>query len=197
MRQHRHQVVENTRDFSEEGSDPFGALWNFNIQKLLHCQGETLLVGHHGHIVQTVEVWQCLEVCLVLDQFFGTSVQQSNVRIRSHNFFSIELKNQSQHAVSGRMLRPEVDRVVSDLPVLHILSLSMSLLWGNVGSYFGILRRRRGEIVPNSYQSCCLIRLRAPPRCRCERPCCCRYDKLGRRGCAHTQTLCALAGEPI
>lgn len=46
-----------------------------------------------------------LEICLVLDELFRSSVKQSDVGIRTKNFFSVKFKNETQHTVSSRMLR--------------------------------------------------------------------------------------------
>lgn len=46
-------------------------------------------------------------------------MQQPHMRISPHNLLPIELENQSQHSMRRGMLRPEVDGVVSDLPLLR------------------------------------------------------------------------------
>jgi hypothetical protein len=87
-------MVQNTGDLAEQGTDPLRTLRHLNIEKLLHGERETLLVRHHTDIVQAVEVWESLQVGLVLDQLLRASVQQSDVRICAHNFLSVELQNQ-------------------------------------------------------------------------------------------------------
>lgn len=111
-------MVQDTGNFAKEGSDVLGTVGDLNVQKLLDSKSKALLVCHHGDIVQTVKVWQSLEIGLVLDQLFGSSVQQTDVRIGSDDFFTAELENQSQHTVGGRMLGSEVDSVVSDFAML-------------------------------------------------------------------------------
>ena len=54
-----------------------------NVEQLLDGQGEALLVAHHRHVVQTIEVGQGLQVRLVLDQLLRAAVQQTDVRIRT------------------------------------------------------------------------------------------------------------------
>ena len=111
-------MVQDTGDLAEQSADPLGTLGNLNVQQLLNSQGEALLVGHHGNIVQTIKVGQCLQVCLVLDQLLGTTVQQTNMGICADDLLSVQLQNQTQHTVSGRVLRTEVDCVVSNLALL-------------------------------------------------------------------------------
>lgn len=111
-------MVQDTSDFAKEGSDVLGTIGDLNVQQLLDSKSKALLVCHHGDIVQTVKVWQSLEIGLVLDQLFGSSVEQTDVGISSDNFFTAELENQSQHTVGGGMLGSEVDSVVSDFAML-------------------------------------------------------------------------------
>lgn len=125
-------MVQDTGDFAKEGSDVLGAVGDLNVQKLLDSKSKALLVCHHGDIVQTVEVWQGLEIGLVLDQLFGSSVQQTDVRIGSDDFFAAKFENQSQHTVGGGMLGSEVDSVVSDFAMLD--AVVARLLGGALGS---------------------------------------------------------------
>ena len=41
-------------------SDPLGAERSLDVEQLLHGQRVGLLVAHHGHVVQTIKVGQCL-----------------------------------------------------------------------------------------------------------------------------------------
>ena len=42
-------------------------------------------------------------------------MQEADVRIGALNHFAIELEDEAQHAMGGRVLRAEVERVVLDL----------------------------------------------------------------------------------
>lgn len=115
--EHGHEVVQDTCDLAKQGANPLGALGDLDVEELLDSQGEALLVGHHGHVVEAVEVGQGLQIRLVLDQLLGASVQQTDVRIGADNLLSAELENKTQHAVGGGMLGAEVDGVVADFAV--------------------------------------------------------------------------------
>lgn len=120
-------MVKDTGDLSKQGSDELGSVGNLNVEELLDSKRETLLVGHHGDVVKSVEVRESLEVGLVLDQLLGTSVEETDVRISSDNLLAIELENQTQDTVGGGMLRTKVDRVVTDLAVLdRVLAARLS-----------------------------------------------------------------------
>ena len=113
--QDRHEMVQNPGNLAEQGTDVLGANGDVDVQQLLNSEREALLVGHHGDVVETVEVRQGLEICAVLDELLGTTVQQTNVGIGAHNLLSVEFQNQTQHTVGSRMLGAEVDSVMADL----------------------------------------------------------------------------------
>lgn len=110
-----HEMVQDPGNLAKQGSDPLCSLGDLNVQQLLDGQGVDLLVGHHGHIVETVKVWQGLQVRLVLDQLLGATVQQTDVGVGANNLFTIELEDETQDTVGGRVLGTKVDSVMSDL----------------------------------------------------------------------------------
>jgi DNA-directed RNA polymerase I and III subunit RPAC1 len=108
-------VVQDARDLAKQRPDPLGALRDVDVEQLLDGQREALLVGHHADVVEAVKVRQRLQVGAVLDQLLGAAVQQPDVRVRPDDLLAVELEDQAQHAVRGRVLRPKVDRVVPHL----------------------------------------------------------------------------------
>lgn len=76
-----------------------------------------MLVGHHRHVVQAVEVGQGLQIGLVLDQLLGAPVQETDVGVGADDLLPAELENKTQDAMGGGMLGTEVDGVVADLAV--------------------------------------------------------------------------------
>ena len=108
-------MVEDTGNFGEQGTNPLGAFGDLNVEQLLDGQSKTLLVGHHRDVVETVKVRERLEVGPVLAQLLGAAMQKADVGVGTNNLFTLELENQAQHTVSGRMLGTEVDRVVPHL----------------------------------------------------------------------------------
>ena len=127
-------MVQNASDFAKHGPDVLGTNRDINVKQLLDSQREALLVGHHGDIVETVEVGQRLEVCPVLDELLCASMQQSYMGVGAHNLLSSELKNQAQHAVGSGMLGPKVDSVMPNLPCIYMLvGLGLGFLGGLSG----------------------------------------------------------------
>ena len=68
-----------------------------------------MLLVHRRDVVEPVEVADGLQVGLVLDQLLGAAMQEADVGIDALHDLAVELQHQAQHAVGGRMLRPEVD----------------------------------------------------------------------------------------
>src|SRR5690606_10616854 len=65
-------------------------------------------------IVEAVEVRQRLKIGLVLDQLFGSAMEQTHMRINPLDCLAIQFHDHTQHTVCSRVLRPEIDRVVGD-----------------------------------------------------------------------------------
>ncbi len=73
-----------------------------------------MLVAHHRDVVQPIHVRQSLQKGLVLGEFLGGAVQQSDVGIGAFDHLAVQLQHQAQHTMRGRMLRPEVHGVILD-----------------------------------------------------------------------------------
>jgi len=68
-----------------------------------------MLLVHRRDVVEPVEIRQSLEIGLVLDQLLGAAVEQPDMRVDALDHFAVELEHEAEHAVGGRMLRPEID----------------------------------------------------------------------------------------
>ncbi len=65
--------------------DVFGPEGDVDVEQLLHGQGEGLLIAHHAHVVQAVEVREGLEIGLVLDELLCPPVEESDVGVGANN----------------------------------------------------------------------------------------------------------------
>src|SRR5262249_50623938 len=95
-----------------------------------------VLHRHRRDVVEAVHVGQRLEVGLVLAELLGAAVKQADVRIDSLDDLAIQLQHQTEHAVGGRMLRAEVDRVIGDLALGRARVLFGEEFAGGIGHFF-------------------------------------------------------------
>ena len=60
VRPDAHDVVEDPGQLPEQDADVLGPQGNVDVEELLHGEAVALLIAHHAHVVQAVEVWQSL-----------------------------------------------------------------------------------------------------------------------------------------
>ena len=75
-----------------------------------------MFLVHRRDIVEPVEIGDRLQIGLVFDKLLGAAMQEADMRIDALHELAVELQDHAQHAVGGRMLRPEIDR---EVPVLR------------------------------------------------------------------------------
>ena len=102
-------VVQNTANFAVQNTDQLRAARYFYPRQLLNRQTPCVLLVHRCHVIQTVEIRQVLQISTALHQLLCTTVQQANMRIATLYDFTIQLQNQTQHAVRGRVLWTKVN----------------------------------------------------------------------------------------
>src|SRR6059058_1352772 len=62
----------------------------------LDCQHEAVLHAHRRAIIEAVEIGDRLGVGLVLDQFLGAAVEQSDVRVDALDDLAVELEDKAK-----------------------------------------------------------------------------------------------------
>ena len=95
------------------------ALRHLDLQQPLDREREGVLLVHRRDIVEPVEIWHGLQIRLVLDQLFGAAMQQSYMWIDAGDEFAVQFQHETQHAVSGRVLRAKIDVEVADRRLRH------------------------------------------------------------------------------
>ena len=109
------QVIAEPRDLVEHRADVLGAQRRLDAQQLLDRQHVSVLVAHHGHVVEPVHVADRLVEGLGFSEFFGRPVQQPDVGVGAHHGLAVQFQHQAQHAMGRRVLGPEIHRVIADL----------------------------------------------------------------------------------
>src|SRR5438552_15905174 len=64
---------------------------------------------HRWDIVHAVDVWIEHRIGAVFGDLLYATMQVADNAFRAEDFFAIQLQNDAQHAVSGRMLRAHID----------------------------------------------------------------------------------------
>ena len=84
---------------------PFG---NFCLHQFF--DGETVdeIVADVVEVVESIRHHQCFDVGLRLHVLFNTGMQKANVRDSANNGLTVELDDESQHAVCAGMLRSHI-----------------------------------------------------------------------------------------
>ena len=110
-----HQVVQNARYFIEHDADVLRTLWYFNAEQFLDCQHIAVFVTHHRDIIETVHITDGLVIRFGFGKLFGATMQQTYMRVSAFDNFPIHLQNKSQNTMRCRMLRTEVQCVITYL----------------------------------------------------------------------------------
>ena len=113
VRTDAHQVIEDARYFGKHHANILGADRHIDTGKFFYCQTIRLLIDHHGNVVQAVHIGQGLQIGFGFSQFFSTAVKEADMRVGADDGFALQLQNHTQYAVRRRVLRAEVDGVVS------------------------------------------------------------------------------------
>ena len=104
------QMIEQPPDLGIEHADILRARRHRHAEQLLDRERESVLLIHRRDVIEPVEIGHRLHIGLVLDEFFGAPMQQSDMRIDALDDLAVELQHQTQHAMGRGMLRPEIDR---------------------------------------------------------------------------------------
>ena len=113
------QVRKNAADLAIEHADQLAAARHRDAEQLFRSQAERMLLVHRRDIIEPVEIRDRLQIGLLLDQLFGAAVKQADMRIDPRDDFAVELQHQTQNTVRRRMLRPEVDRKITQVLFVH------------------------------------------------------------------------------
>src|SRR5262249_4776938 len=106
------EMGEQPADLAEQHPYQLAALRHRYLEQLFCREAECMLLIHWRDVVEPVEIGQRLQVVLILDELLRAAMEQPDMRVDALDHLAVELENETQHAVRGGMLRPEVDREV-------------------------------------------------------------------------------------
>ena len=115
-------------------------LRHLDAEQFFDRQAERVLLIHRRDIIEPVEIRHRLQIGLVLDQLLGAAMQQTDMRVDALDHLAVELEHQPQHAMRGRMLRPEIDGEIAERGFGHQSTSS--------AADFGLVRDFGVEVIP-------------------------------------------------
>ena len=119
MRTQPQQVIQDTGNLVKHDTDVLCTQRRLDTEQFFDRQHIAVLVAHHGHVIEPVHVTDTLVIRLALGQFFGAAMQQTDMRVGALDHLAVHFQHQAQHAVCGRMLRPEVQGEITNFR--HVL----------------------------------------------------------------------------
>ena len=108
-------VVRDPGQLGEEDPQILGAERHFEPEQLLDGEHVAVLHAHRRAIIEPVEIGQSLEIGLVFAELLGAAVEQADMRVDPLDDLAVQLEDQPQNAVRGRVLGAEIDRVIGDV----------------------------------------------------------------------------------
>ena len=103
------EVRVEAAELGEKDANPLGALGNFEAEKLFDGQAVTEIVRKRVEVVDAIGERNHLLVKLGLAGLFDAGVKVADLGPHADDHFAVQLDNQAQHAVRGRVLRAHVE----------------------------------------------------------------------------------------
>jgi hypothetical protein len=120
------QVRRDARQLAADDADGLRARRRLDAHELLAGHRVGHVVGQRREVVETVGVGQELVEAQRLADLLLAAVQVADDRLAADDLLAVELEDQAQHAVRGRVLRPHVDEHVLGVAVLRDLDVEQA-----------------------------------------------------------------------
>ena len=128
-----------------ERVDPHIGLLHRGTEKLIEAKIYQQAIPYFDRrdVIEPVEIRNRLQIGLGLDQLLGAAMQQPDMRIDALDHFAVELHDEAQHTVGRRMLRPEIDREITQVRLVVHLVPKLSDLANLFRATWTVLASRR------------------------------------------------------
>ena len=103
------QVAVQARQLRQHHAHPLRLRRNFQAQQLLRRQAIAQVIRERRQIIHAVGQGDRLLVILDLELFLDPGVQIADIGLALDDDFAVQLHQQAQHAVRGRVLRAHVE----------------------------------------------------------------------------------------
>ena len=109
MRPEPDEMGINASQFVQQNPHPLRLGRYLQSEELFHGQAVAQIIGERTEIIDSICERHHLLIKLRLAGLLDAGVQVTDVRHHPHHRFTINLKDQAQHAVCRRVLRPHVE----------------------------------------------------------------------------------------
>src|ERR1700722_6590829 len=113
------EMRKEAADLAIKDTDKLGPSRNRDAEQPLDRERICVLLIHRRDIVEPIEIGHVLQVGARLHELFSAAMQEADMRVDPLDHLAVELEHQAQHAMRSRMLRPEVDREVAEVLLVH------------------------------------------------------------------------------
>ena len=124
---HPHQVRDDAAQFARNDSQHFAALGDVEPHQFLDRQCQTHVVGHRRQVIHSVGQRHDLVVLPIFAELFESRVEITDVRNDPYHHLTVQFHDETQHAVRGRMLRPDVHQ--------HVVAAQLRLILARENPY--------------------------------------------------------------
>src|SRR5690242_16746505 len=96
---------EQAADLAIEHADELRAARDLQAKELLRRKAERMLLIHRRDVIEPVEIRDRLQIGLLLDQLLGAAMQETDMWVHTFDNLAVQFQNETQNAMSRRMLR--------------------------------------------------------------------------------------------
>ena len=145
-------VAGDAAQLGQDHADVLRARRRFHVQQLLDRLAIAQPVGDRGHVIHAVHVGIEHRVGAVLADLLHAAMQVADDALGAQNLFAVQLEDDAQHAVRGRVLRPHVEDQFGGVEEGFVLGIEVEIA---VGRWFAHCPLSMPRLICTHSWSCC------------------------------------------
>ena len=121
-------VAGDAAQLRQDDADVLRPRRSFHVQQLLDRLAVTQPVGDRGHVIHAVHVRIEHRVGAVLGNLLYAAMQVADDALGAQDLLAVQLQDDAQHAVRGRMLRPHVEHQLGGVEEGFVLGIEIEIV---------------------------------------------------------------------
>ena len=121
-------VAGDAAQLGQDHADVLRARRRFHVQQLLDRLAVAQPVGDRGDVIHAVDIGIEHRVGAVLANFFHATMQVADDALGAQDLLAVELQDDAQHAVRGRMLRSHVEDEFGGVKKSFVLGIEVEIV---------------------------------------------------------------------